>query len=532
MASRTSQHFLYSLFLLCLLFTCVSLSAQSGVQYVYDQLGRLVGVIDPSGNAAGYSYDAVGNLLAITRFTASQASVLQFTPSSGPIGTTVTIYGTGFSSTISSDAVSFNGTSATITSASVNQIVTTVPTGTTTGTLSITTPAGSFTTATQFTVTASTGTPTITSFSPSSGTAGTSLTIDGTNFETVAANNQIKVNVTHTFASSATSTAISTVVPSAGGSGHIAVGTTRGQVTSTQDFYIPFGGHAASAIAQTGRITFGGSQSVSLSSGQIALLLFDASPGQRASLQLSSSTLSVCTIYIFGPTGIQLASSSCTSSVTSVSSTFLPISGTYTIGVDAGTSSGSLTVGLNGDITDPITPNGTTVTLSLAAGQDGHLTFAGYSGQTATVQATGDTLGSTTVALLAPGGTTVISTTNGASSFFLGPQQLATTGAYTVTVGPAPASGSITIGLTLVPAPTPPPSRSSSSVVDYSNALSTHLVGLYLMNEGSGTTDQNLTDLQAATFSGSIVPAWNTSDPSIIFGGGSSQSSYLNAGMT
>ena len=51
------------------------LFAQSGVQYVYDQLGRLVGVIDTSGNAAAYSYDAVGNLLAISRYTAGQTSV-------------------------------------------------------------------------------------------------------------------------------------------------------------------------------------------------------------------------------------------------------------------------------------------------------------------------------------------------------------------------------------------------------------------------------------------------------------------------
>jgi YD repeat-containing protein len=38
-------------------------------QYIYDDLGRLVQVIDGQGNVATYNYDAVGNLLSITRST-------------------------------------------------------------------------------------------------------------------------------------------------------------------------------------------------------------------------------------------------------------------------------------------------------------------------------------------------------------------------------------------------------------------------------------------------------------------------------
>ena len=49
----------------------------------YDSLSRLVGVVDTAGEAAGYSYDAVGNLLAITRGTSAQTSVISFTPSQG-----------------------------------------------------------------------------------------------------------------------------------------------------------------------------------------------------------------------------------------------------------------------------------------------------------------------------------------------------------------------------------------------------------------------------------------------------------------
>lgn len=50
------------------------------------------------------------------------------------------------------------------------------------------------------------------------------------------------------------------------------------------------------------------------------------------------------------------------------------------------------------------------------------------------------------------------------------------------------------------------------------------------MNEGSGNTDTNLVDGQAAVFSGVNPPVWNVLDPSITFLGGGSLNSYLNAG--
>jgi YD repeat-containing protein len=54
---------------LCLVLLFVShLTAQSGtIRYIYDELGRLVGVIDGAGASAAYHYDAVGNLTSITR---------------------------------------------------------------------------------------------------------------------------------------------------------------------------------------------------------------------------------------------------------------------------------------------------------------------------------------------------------------------------------------------------------------------------------------------------------------------------------
>ena len=60
--------------------------------YIYDDLGRLSQVIDGQGNVATYQYDAVGNLLSITRNTGGvgASTITAFTPNSGKAGVTFT----------------------------------------------------------------------------------------------------------------------------------------------------------------------------------------------------------------------------------------------------------------------------------------------------------------------------------------------------------------------------------------------------------------------------------------------------------
>lgn len=127
--------------------------ANNAISYTYDALGRLVGVVDPAGETATYAYDAVGNLLSITRQSSSIVSIIGFTPNSGPIGTSVTISGTGFSTTPSENTVTFNGVAANVTSATATQIVATVPAGTTSGPIAITNPNGNAISSAAFTVT-------------------------------------------------------------------------------------------------------------------------------------------------------------------------------------------------------------------------------------------------------------------------------------------------------------------------------------------------------------------------------------------
>jgi YD repeat-containing protein len=131
-----------------------SLQSQSAgaLTYIYDALGRLIAAVKLSGDTAIYNYDSVGNIVSISRQNSGQLSILTFTPGTGTVGSTVTIYGTGFIASPGQNAVSFNGTTATVVSASATQLVVTVPTGATTGTISVTTPAGTATSSASFTV--------------------------------------------------------------------------------------------------------------------------------------------------------------------------------------------------------------------------------------------------------------------------------------------------------------------------------------------------------------------------------------------
>ena len=58
-------------------------------------------------------------------------SITSFSPSSGPVGTTVTITGTGFDATSANNAVYFDGVQATVTTVSTTQLEVTFPAGTT-----------------------------------------------------------------------------------------------------------------------------------------------------------------------------------------------------------------------------------------------------------------------------------------------------------------------------------------------------------------------------------------------------------------
>lgn len=178
--------------------------------------------------------------LGVPAAYAAAPTVTSFNPTSGPIGTSVVITGTGFQDSSVATAVTFNGTAATSFTVDSNvQITATVPAGATDGAIAVTDTEGTGTSATSFDVTPS-PVPTITSFNPTSGAVGTSVVITGTGFTGATA-----VTFGGTAATTFTvnsDTQVTATVPTGATTGPIAVTTPGGTATSSAAFTVGTGG--------------------------------------------------------------------------------------------------------------------------------------------------------------------------------------------------------------------------------------------------------------------------------------------------
>jgi len=347
------------------------------ISYVYDALGRLVGVIDPASDTAVYRYDAVGNLLSIDRYSSQSVSIIDFTPDRGANGTTVTISGTGFSATASENSVTFNSVAAAVMSATPTEIVTTVPAEATTGPVGVTAPTGSATSASVFTV--GSDVPTITSFTPTIGTPGTAVTIGGTNFEPNPANDKVVFNsLARSWATEATPTSVGTTVPGGTGSGRLSVATPAGIALSGSDFFIPPSPYTAGDVQVTARMAVGDDRITTFTtSNKIGILVFDAAAAQRVNLGTQSSF--GAQIKILRPDGTTFATTTATGEDID---TQLPVAGTYSIVIDPdGTNTGSLTLSLTEPVSGALTADGPSLPITLRRGQDARISFAGNAGQ-------------------------------------------------------------------------------------------------------------------------------------------------------
>jgi YD repeat-containing protein len=101
---------------------------QSKINYFYDDLGRLVRVVDETGNAATYHYDGLGNILRITRETGvpNTTAVTRLSSSSVDRGTTTTITIDGFNFSCSSLVATTPGVTLSNAQILLDQIVLTV----------------------------------------------------------------------------------------------------------------------------------------------------------------------------------------------------------------------------------------------------------------------------------------------------------------------------------------------------------------------------------------------------------------------
>lgn len=147
-------------------------------------------------------------------------SISSINPTTGPMGTLVTINGSGFSPIPSNNRVTFNGVEADIFAADSNSIETMVPDSATTGPVRVT--AGG-TTATGPVFTVDQGMPGISAVDPDSGVVGTAVTIRGSNFGATPSENTVLFNDTMAPVNTANDSLITTEVPAGATTGPVSV---------------------------------------------------------------------------------------------------------------------------------------------------------------------------------------------------------------------------------------------------------------------------------------------------------------------
>jgi hypothetical protein len=298
--------------------------------------------------------------------------------------------------------------------------------------------------------------PSITSFSPTVGTAGTSITVTGTGFEATPIKNNLRFNVLYALVNSATTSQISTTVPAFGTSGRIAVATPRGSATSSQDFFVPPTPYVAADVLVADRMGFSQDKVVTMSSAnKIGLVLFDLAAGQRASLKISSVTITLSNISIRAPHTETAASVAVATSGGFIDPITAVVAGTYTVVVDPGsTNTGNATLRLFDvppDLTGTISADGNPVTVSATVpGQNIRRTFSGVAGQRVSLKTSGSSFPGASISIQPPTGGALASTAIGG---FIDTLTLPVNGTYTVLVDPALDSlNSVTVTLYDVPA--------------------------------------------------------------------------------
>ncbi|WP_293371241.1 DUF1800 family protein [Nevskia sp.] len=183
-------------------------------------------------------FNSTYNGTSLTNFTvtavAATPAVSGFSPASGPVGTVVTVTGTGF--TGATQASIGNSTRVAVSNVTATSLSFTVPAGASNGPVQIHNPTNSGSSAGSFTVTAPAVPPAVSGFSPTSGPVGTVVTVTGTGF--TGATQASIGNSTRVAVSNVTATSLSFTVPADASNGPVQVHNATSSGTSAASFTV------------------------------------------------------------------------------------------------------------------------------------------------------------------------------------------------------------------------------------------------------------------------------------------------------
>ena len=292
----------------------------------------------------GYLFPAICNAAAPT--------ISSLSPTSGAVGTTVTISGSNFGSSQGSSTVTFNGTTASVISWGSSSIKATVPSAATTGNVVVTV-GGVASNGKSFTVV-----PHISSLTPSSGAVGASITIAGTTFGSSQGSSTVKFNGTTASITSWSSTSIVATVPTGATTGNVVV-TVSSQASNGVSFTVlptpsisslsPSSGAVGAAVTVSGS-NFGSSQG----SGSVSFNGTAATVGTWSSASITTTVPAGATTgnVVVNASGVNTNGIAFTvlptPSITSLSITSGAVGAAVTItGANFGSAQGSGTVKFN-----------------------------------------------------------------------------------------------------------------------------------------------------------------------------------------
>ncbi|UTW62894.1 IPT/TIG domain-containing protein [bacterium SCSIO 12741] len=166
-------------------------------------------------------------------------TITSISPNAGQVGSQVTINGSGFSTNPSDHTVRFGSAAAvaTVNSSTANQLIVTVPNNAVTGNVEVR--LNGFFAVSPDTFTVTTGpVPSITDFNPKTGAPGMEVTITGTNFDPIAANNTVTFNGANATVKSGNASQLIVEVPAGATTGKISLTTGGITVQSATDFNV------------------------------------------------------------------------------------------------------------------------------------------------------------------------------------------------------------------------------------------------------------------------------------------------------